>query len=199
MSRLAGIGIKDEIVRKVSHKQWLAAPFLLTTLTAAAIPPPPPAPAQLRESRMTVTIRMIEASHGRVTKITKLCKVTGKIPVYADDGGATRSNGRDISGCRMLWKGKNLSVSVRGAIATSRGPVTFAFASVSIVPPDAVPLCPDICGPQPLADSRGEIRIHGTPKSIQFSLNPNPVSLLNAKPTVWLEADVEAESRGRTL
>jgi hypothetical protein len=148
---------------------------------------------------MTVTIQMIEASHGRVTKITELCKVSGKIPVYADDGGATRSNGRDISGCRMLWKGQNLNVSVRGAIAISRGPVTFAFASVSIIPPDAVPLCPEMCGPQPLADSRGEIRINGNPKSIQFSLNPNLVSLLNAKPTVWLEADVVAESRGRTL
>jgi hypothetical protein len=99
----------------------------------------------------------------------------------------------------MLWKGKNLDVSVRGAIAISQGSVTFAFASVSIVPPDAVPLCSEICGPQPLADSRGEVRVKGNPKSIQFSLNANQVSLLNAKPTVWLEVDVMAESSGRTL
>lgn len=199
MSKFAYLGAKEAIVRQISRKRWLAVPLLLSSLTAGAIPPPPPAPPQLREAWMAVTIQMIEASHGRVTNITELCKVNGKIPVYADDGGATRSNGRDIPGCRMLWKGKNLNVSVRGAIAISHGPVTFAFASVSIVPPDAVPLCPEICGPQPLADSRGEVRINGNPKSIQFSLNPNNVSLLNAKPTVWLEVDVVAESPGRAF
>lgn len=88
---------------------------------------------------------------------------------------------------------------MRGAIAISHGPVTFAFASVSVVPPDAVPLCPEMCGPQPLADSGGEIRIRGNAKSIEFSLNPNPVSLLNAQPTVWLEADVVAESQRRAF
>lgn len=30
----------------------------------------------------------------------------------------------------------------------------------------------------------------GNPKSMTFRLTPNPVSLLNARPTVWLEADV---------
>ncbi|MGO4474734.1 hypothetical protein AB4Z32_00595 [Massilia sp. 2TAF26] len=41
--------------------------------------------------------------------------------------------------------------------------------------------------------------MNGNPKSINFSLNPNPVSLMNSKPTVWLEADVVAEGRGRTF
>ena len=186
-------------MQQASYKRWLAIPLLLSALTARAIPPPPAAPPQLREARMTVTVQLVEARNGRVTKITELCKISGKIPVYADNGGATRPNGREISGCRMLWKGQSLNVSVRGAVAVSHGPVTFAFASVSVVPPDAIPLCEGMCGPQPLADSDGEIRINGSPKSIKFNLNPNPVSLLNAKPTVWLEAEVVAESRGGRL
>jgi hypothetical protein len=72
----------------------------------------------------------------------------------------------------------------------SKDAVTYATASVSVVPPDAIPLCSQ-CGPQPLADSSAEIRVNGTPKSMTFSLNANPVSMLNAKPTVWLEAHVE--------
>lgn len=187
------------IMRPVPQKKWVAVPLVLSTLSAGATPPPPPPPPQVREARMTVTIKMVEASHGSVTKITDLCKVSGKIPVYADAGGATRFNGREILGCGMLWKGQSLHVSVRGAVGVARGPVTFAFASVGIVLPDAVSLCQEMCGPQPLADSSGEIRIYGKPRSIQFSLTPNPVSLLNAKPTVWLEAEVMAESRGRTL
>ena len=90
----------------------------------------------------------------------------------------------------MPWKGKDLHVYVQGAMAIARGPVTFATASVGVVPPDAVPLCPTMCGPQPLADSSGEIKVSGLPRSLQFSLTPNPVSMLNAKPTVWLEAEV---------
>jgi hypothetical protein len=199
MSKSVDVGVTGEKVRQVSHKKWLAMPLLLTALTARAIPPPPPAPPQLREARMTVTVQLVEASNGRVTKITELCKVSGIIPVYADNGGATPPNSREISGCRMPWKGQSLNVSLRGAVAISHGPVTFAFASVSVIPPDAIPLCPGMCGPQPLADSDGEIRINGTPRSIKFKLNSNPVSLLNAKPTVWLEAEVVAESRGRTL
>jgi hypothetical protein len=91
----------------------------------------------------------------------------------------------------MEWKGKNLSVIVRGAEAIAHGPVTFAVASVDVVPPDAKPGCPNVCGPQSLADSRGEIIVSGAPHSLKFSLSPNPVSMLNAMPTVWLEADVE--------
>jgi hypothetical protein len=63
-------------------------------------------------------------------------------------------------------------------------------ASVSVVPSEAVPLCPDLCAPQPLAESSGEVKVSGTPRSLTFGLTPNPVSLLNARPTVWLEADV---------
>jgi hypothetical protein len=90
----------------------------------------------------------------------------------------------------MLWKGRNLDLSVQGAMAVARGPVTFATASVSVVPPDAVPLCPDVCAPQPLAAAGGDVRVGGTPRSLEFSLTPNPVSMLHARPTVWLEADI---------
>lgn len=178
-------------MRRSSHHRWITMPLLFSGLTAHAIPPPPPAPRQLREARMTVTVQLVEASQGQVNKRTKLCTVSGKIPVYADDGGATRANGREIHGCKMLWKGKSLSVSVRGAVAIAHGPVTFAIAGVSVLPPDAKPLCPDVCGPQPLADSHGEVRVSGAPHSLMFSLSPNPVSILNAMPTAWLEADVE--------
>ena len=164
--------------------------LLSGAMSANAIPPPPPAPVKLRGARMTVMVELVEASNGRVSKLTKLCTVSGTIPVYADDGGATRANRRAISGCNMLWKGQILNVSVRGAMAIAHGPSTYATASVSVVPPDARPLCSDLCAPQPLADSSGEIRVSGAPKSLKFSLSPNPVSMLNAKPTVWLEADI---------
>jgi hypothetical protein len=166
-------------------------PLLFSALTAYAIPPPPLAPRQLREARMTVTVQLVEARQGQVNKLTKLCTVSGKIPVYADDGGATRANGREIQGCNMQWKGKNLSVSVRGAVAIADGPVTFAIANVGVVPPDAKPLCRDLCAPQPLADSSAEITLSGAPHLLKFSLSPNPVSILSAMPSVWLEADVE--------
>lgn len=169
---------------------WLTLPLLASAALAHAIPPPPPAPPQLRQAGMTVTIKLVETSHGRVSKVTPLCKVSGPVPVYADDGRLAGMHDREIAGCKMLWKGHDLDVSVRGALALARGPVTFATASVSVVPPDAVPLCPDLCGPQPLADASGDIKVGGTPRSLAFSLTPNPVSMLNARPTVWLEADV---------
>ncbi len=155
-----------------------------------AIPPPPLPPAVLREANMTATVKLIEASNGTVTKISELCKVSGKIPVYADDGRKAYANGREISGCAMRWKGKPLDVYVLGAKAISKNGATYATASVGAVPPDAVPLCADLCGPQPLADSSAEIRVSGKPKSLTFSLNANPVSMLHAKPTIWLEAEV---------
>jgi hypothetical protein len=173
-----------------SRSRLLAASLILSALPASAIPPPPPAPPVLRNAKMTAMVQLVEAHNGQVTKITKLCKVTGKIPVYSDNGSATRSNTWEISGCNMTWKGKNQSISVRGAIAISEGPITFATASVSVVPPDAIPLC-SICGPQPIADSSAEFKVSGAPKSLAFHLNPNPVSMLNAKPTVWLEAEIE--------
>lgn len=185
-----GGGTETATMRSLSRKLWSAMPLLFSASSASAIPPPPPAPPQLREARMTVSIRLVEANNGRTSELTKVCTVNGRIPVYADDGRATRLNGREIKGCTMLWKGQNLNVSVRGAMAIGQGPVTFATASVRVVPPGALPLCPDMCGPQPLADSDGEIRVSGVPESLKFSLNPNPVSILNAKPTVWLEADI---------
>lgn len=172
------------------RNRLLAALLLSGALPVHAIPPPPPEPSLLREARMAVTVQLIEAGNGTVSKVSKLCEVRGKIPVYADDGRAASFYARDIAGCSMVWKGKNLTVSVRGAKAMSKAGLTYATASVGVVPPDAVPRCP-MCGPQALADSRAEIRVSGTPRSIVFNLNANPVSMLNAKPTVWLEASVE--------
>lgn len=164
--------------------------LIVSASSAHAIPPPPPAPPKVRDARMTVTVRLVEASKGRVNKFSQLCTVSGTIPVYADKGNAAGANTREIPGCSMPWKGSRLSVSVRGAMAVARGPVTYASASVSVTPPDARPLCPDLCAPQPLADSSAEIRVSGAPKTLKFSLSQNPVSLLNATPTVWLEADI---------
>ena len=80
---------------------WLTLPLLVGASLAHAIPPPPPEPPQLRQARMTVTIKLVEASHGRVSKITPLCKVSGTIPVYADDGRLAGFHGREIEGCKM--------------------------------------------------------------------------------------------------
>lgn len=140
---------------------------------------------------MTVTVELVEARNGRVSKLSKLCSVSGKIPVYVDEGRPSSFNGGEIPGCTMLWKGQTLSVSVSGAMAVARGESTFATAYVGVVPPGSISLCPDVCGPQPLADSSGEIRVSGAPKLLKFNLHPNPVSLLNAKPTVWFNANVE--------
>lgn len=178
------------IWRKLLGSRILTMWLLASPLPAYAIPPPPREPALLGEAKMAVTVQLIEAPNGTVTKITKLCEVRGKIPVYSDDGRATSFYARGIAGCSMVRNGKNLSVYVRGAKAISKSRVTYATAMVGVVPPDAVPLC-SMCGPQPLADSAAEIRVSGKPKSLKFSLNANPVSILNAKPTVWLEADVE--------
>jgi len=178
------------IERRFFRNRLLAMSLLASALPAHAIPPPPREPPLLREAKMAVMVQLIEAYNGQVSKITKLCKVSGKIPVYSDNGRAASFYAGEIAGCTMRKNGKNLSVSVRGAMAISRDVVTYATASVSVVPPDAVPLC-SMCGPQPLADSQAEIRVSGNPKSMTFSLNANPVSMLNAKPTVWLEADIE--------
>lgn len=171
----------------------LAALLLASMLVPAhATPPPPPAPALLRTATMTATVTLVEASNRQVKKITELCRVSGKIPVYADSGSGIASavNAAEIAGCKMSLGGRNLDVSVRGAKAVLDKSRSYATASVDVTPPDAVPPC-SVCGPQPLADSSAEIRVSGKPRSMAFSLSPNPVSILNAKPTVWLEADVE--------
>ena len=139
---------------------------------------------------MRVTVELVEAKNGRVNKLSKLCTVSGNIPVYADEGHPASFNVGEISGCTMRWKKQTLNVSIAGAMAVAHDGTTFATAGVSVVPPGAIPLCPDLCGPQPLADSSGEIRVSGAPKSLKFSLHPNLVSVLNARPTVWLNVDV---------
>lgn len=179
------------IKRRLSRNRLLATSLLVSASPALAIPPPPDKPPVLRKAKMTVVVQLIEAGNGRVTRITELCKVSGRIPVYADDGSAASWYGSKIPGCSMLKNGERLTVSVWGAKAISKKSVTYATAAVSVVPPDAVPSCPDLCGPQPLADSRAEIRVSDSPKSMTFSLNINPVSMLRAKPTLWLEANVE--------
>lgn len=177
--------------RGLSRSRLLAISLLASASPALAIPPPPHKPPLLREARMTAMVQLIEADNGRVTRVTKLCQVSGKIPVYADDGNAASFHSWKVPGCSMSRNGENLTVSVWGAKAISKDFVSYATAVVSVVPPDAVPLCSEMCGPQPLADSRAEIRVSGSPKSMMFSLNANPVSMLNAKPSVWLEADIE--------
>lgn len=179
------------IVQVRSMSCVLAIAILAPTAPAAAIPPPPPEPPRLRTASMTATVKLIEAANGRVSKITELCKVSGRIPVYSDDGGAARIHGASIPGCSMSRNGENLTVQIHGAKAISKGQLSYAFASVVVTPSDAKPLCPDVCGPQPLADSAAEVRVSGTQKSMAFSLNVNVVSVLNARPAVWLDAAVE--------
>lgn len=178
--------------RKPFRHHLLATSLLFAALSAHAIPPPPNAPPLLRMATMTATVTLVEAGDRQVRKITELCKVSGKIPVYADSGNGIASavNAREIALCKMSLGGRTLEVSVTGAKAMLKKSVTYATAYVSVTPPDAVPSC-EVCGPQSLADSSAEVRVSGKPRSISFSLNQNPVSILNARPTVWLEADVE--------
>jgi hypothetical protein len=183
--------VSAAIARVLFRNRVLAALLLVSTSSAFAIPPPPTKPPMLRKARMTVKVQLIEAANGSVFRITDLCKVSGTIPVYADEGHAAPAHGAEVQGCSMLKDGEKLPVSISGAKAVSTKGGTFAYAYVGIVPPDAVPGCPYLCGPQALADSRAEVRIRGSARSISFSLNPNPVSILDAKPTVWLDADVE--------
>lgn len=176
--------------RQPSRHRLLPALLLLGALPAHAIPPPPRQPPLLREARMTVTVQLVEAGNGTVSKISKLCEVKGRIPVYADEGGAASVHARAIPGCSMTWNGRKLDVYVRGAKAMSAARISYATARVGVELPGAAPACP-ICGPQPLADSSAQIRVSGNPRSMKFGLTPNPVSMLRARPTVWLEAEVE--------
>ena len=179
------------IGRRIFRNGLLAISLLASVSPAGAIPPPPPLAPLLRHATMTVTVRLIEAKNGEVSKISELCKVSGTIPVYSDTGRPASFNAQEIEGCSMLRNGEKLSVSVWGTKAISNSTGSFASAGVSVIPPDAVPGCVALCGPQPLADSRADIRVSGNPKTMNFSLSPNPGSVLKAKPTVWLEADVE--------
>ena len=169
----------------------LSMSLLAGVAPAIATPAPPPLAPLLRQADMTVTVRLVEAKNGVVTKFTTLCKVSGKIPVYADDGQPASFNAAKIEGCTMPRKGEHLDVSVWGAKAVSASRGAFATAGVDVIPPGAAPACAHLCGPQPLADSRAEIRVSGSPKRMHFSLNPNPASVLKARPSVWLDAEVE--------
>ncbi len=178
--------------RRSFQNVLLAMSLLAGVSSALATPAPPPLAPLLRQADMTVTVRLIETKNGVVSKITTLCKVSGKIPVYADNGPPSSFNAAKIEGCSMPRKGENLEVSVWGAKAVSASRGAYATAGVDVIPPGAPPACAHhLCGPQPLADSRAEIRVSGTPKRMEFSLNPNPASVLKASPSVWFDAEVE--------
>ncbi|WP_313703887.1 hypothetical protein [Massilia sp.] len=69
--------------RRLFRNGVLAVLLLASVPPALATPAPPLAPL-LRQADMTVTVQLIEAKNGVVSKITTLCKVSGKIPVYAN-------------------------------------------------------------------------------------------------------------------
>jgi hypothetical protein len=140
---------------------------------------------------MRVKVRLIEAKRGTITRDTTLCEAQGRIPVYAG-GNDTPPDPREgpIPGCEMSWEGKKVEVLVRGALSSIQGPAMWASTRISVTPPDAKPGCPNICGPQPLADSRADVRVSGSPTMLTFGLQPNPVSILRSDPTVWLEGEV---------
>lgn len=156
---------------------------------AQATPPPPPEPPRLRTAQMRVTVKLIQAKAGTVESVTPVCDTSGTIPVYASSGEGSSGHQGPVPGCVLTWKGKQLDVSLTGALSVSTEPSAWASASVSVTPPDAKPGC-SICGPQPLADSRADVKVTGAPKSVTFALAPNPVSILRSSPTVWLEATV---------
>lgn len=157
-----------------------------------AIPPPPPEPPRLRTAQLRVKVKLIQAKAGTVSSITPLCEVAGTVPVYA--GESASGHHGPIPGCELTWKGKKLDVSIGGALAVSPDAGTTASAHISVTPPDAKPGCPNLCGPQPLADSRATVRVSGASKSVTFELVPNPVSILRSEPTVWFEATVTIDS-----
>ena len=168
--------------------------ILLVTLVGGALatPPPPPVPPQLRTAEMRVKVRLIEAKGGTGRGSTMLCEVQGRIPVYVGWNDTPPDHHGPIPGCKMSWKGRTLDVLVHGAISSIQGPAMWASGIVSVTPPDAKPGCPDtrLCGPQPLADSRANVRVSGAPKMLTFDLQPSPISILRSDPTVWLEVKV---------
>jgi len=70
--------------RRLFRNGVLAVLLLASGPPALATPAPPPLAPLLRQADMTVTVQLIEAKNGVVSKITTLCKVSGKIPVYAN-------------------------------------------------------------------------------------------------------------------
>lgn len=99
---------------------FMAIMLLASMSPALAFPPPPDKPPLLRQASMTVTVTLVEAANGQVFRITELCKVSGKIPVYADDGNAAYWYLAQIHGCHMLKKGKKLPVAVSGVMAVAK-------------------------------------------------------------------------------
>lgn len=157
---------------------------------AAATPPPPPEPPRLRTAQMRATVKLVQAKDGTVEKTTPVCETSGTIPVYSGSGEGPAARHGQIYGCTLTWKGKKLDVWVAGALSVAGETATWASASVSVTPPDAKPGCPDICGPQPLAEARADVKVNNAAKSVTFSLAPNPVSILRSNPSVWFEATV---------
>ncbi|HNN92174.1 hypothetical protein [Haliangium sp. UPWRP_2] len=155
---------------------------------ANAIPPPPQEPPRLRTAQLRMKVQLVQAKAGTVASVLPVCEVSGTVPVYA--GESVSAHHGSVPGCQLTWMGKKLDVSVGGALAVAADSTVLASAHVSVTPPDAKPGCPDLCGPQPLADSRGDVKVNGPAKNITFPLVPNPVSLLRAQPNVWFEATV---------
>lgn len=164
--------------------------FLSLVGHSHAIPPPPPEQPRLRTAQLRVTVKLIQAKAGTVESVTPVCDTSGTIPVYASSGDAPSGHHGSVPGCVLTWKGKKLDVAVTGALSVSAETTAWASASVSVTPPDAKPGCSSLCGPQPLADSRADVKVSGAPKSVTFGLVPNPVSILRSSPTVWFEATV---------
>lgn len=156
-----------------------------------AVPPPPITPTPLRFAKMAMKVQLVEAKGGTVKKVTFLCNIQGEIPVYEGSGDNMNYQLGEIAGCEMKWKQHMIPVTVQGAlmISTSNQPVVLAQAYVGVTPSDAKLACPDICGPQSLADSHAKVKASGALKILTFSLQPNPVSILRANPVVWLEAE----------
>jgi hypothetical protein len=178
-----------------SFKHVSGALILVASLVgrAQATPPPPPEQPRLRTAQLQVKVKLIQAKAGTVESITPVCDIRGTIPVYAVSADAPSGHQGPVPGCVLTWKGKKLDVSITGSLSVSAAgaaePTSWASASVSVTPPDARPGC-DICGPQPLADARANVKISGASKSVTFELAPNPVSILRSSPNVWFEAIV---------
>lgn len=144
----------------------------------------------MRTAQLHATVKLIQAKAGTVESITPVCDTRGTVPVYSGTGDAPSAHHGPVPGCTLTWNGKKLDVSITGALTVTAESTTWASASVSVTPPDAKPGCADLCGPQPLADSRANVKLSGAPKSVTFQLAPNPVSILRSTPTVWFEATV---------